>query len=453
MILRGSYVEWTTLRRRKNRVEVLAQDRADADLQEPLIPGNEDQASQIYRSCPALTGEFSLGLPSAQVMLRVVELPDADPEDLASMVELQVDKFVPFQVDRIESGWEVLRKNGSSLRVLVAAVLREHVEHLGQPFLLHHKTPTRVDVEVLGWWQLLKDSGEVQEVGRQAFLLLEPGGVELIISQEGEAVRLQNLGAISADPEEAATQIAEELVYTLTTLEAEWGGVIASRLHVWHWREEGDVLLSSLRASSDLEWVEHRFSDLPPLSEGLARRLLEHPEGLNLRPEVWKAASATRRFRRRLITATVILLTLWVLGMASLWILSRVEGPRYASRLAEVTRLEESASVVSQMQKRLDALEQYADRTYSSLECLRESTLILPQGVELNRFSYEKEKGIKLEGEAPSADRVYDYVAALERSDLFTEVNTGRINDRRRPNGSLFVRFDLEAMLPEGDEP
>jgi len=91
------------------------------------------------------------------------------------------------------------------------------------------------------------------------------------------------------------------------------------------------------------------------------------------------------------------------------------------------------------------------DRTYSSLECLRETALLLPSGVELNSFAYKKKDAVDLRGQASSADPVYDYVEALERSELFGKVTPGDIRTRMK-QGTRSTEFKIEALLPGGEE-
>jgi len=351
LVIRGSYVEWTSLRSRKGGTEQLAHEKADADLPDPVDLGQEDQADKLYKTLAKAKGDRSVALRSDLALLRVIDLPVAeDAEELEGMIELQVDKFAPFQLDRLEISHEVLVPGEQTQRVLIAAVLREHIEQLGAPFLLHKESPLRVDLEVLGWWKLLKDHGDVQEVGRQIFLLLEPGGTELIIAQDGHPVLLRTLGShVDVSEEEFIAEIVEETHYTLTSLESEWGVVHTPRLYLWHWGAEPNGVREGLVQECALEVISRRFDDLPPLSEGIARRFAEHPDGLNLIPSAWKETRAAHALRKRMAGASVALLVLWALGMIALTAMTKLEAPRHEQRMVQVEALEGDAEEVRQL--------------------------------------------------------------------------------------------------------
>jgi Tfp pilus assembly protein PilN len=452
LVVRGGYLEWTTLRQRKGKVEKAAQERADAGLEPPVDLNDEVQAKAVYKAFGGGQGAVSVSIPSSKGLLRVVDLPATEPDELMGMAEFQVDKFAPFQLDRLKISYEILSQDESSSRVLIVAVQRHFLEAAGNPFLIHSQNPDRVDIEVLGWWRLLKDHGDIQDEGRQVVLLLEPGGAELIFVQDGQPVILRTLGGHS-DPSDKdfVEEVSEETHYTLTSMESEWGVLQTSVLHLWHWGDVPEPLCRALEKECDVQ-VRHRsFDELPPLSEGIARRQIDQSEGVNLCLEEWRDMESSRKLKKRLLVSAAAVMTVWVIGMAVLVAVVKTEEPRYQNLLQDVTALEGQAAEVKQLKSRLDELELYADRTYSVLECLRELSLLLPSGVEWTSLSYKKQEGVDLRGQAPSADPVYDYVEALERSALFESVTPDDIRTRVQ-QGVRMTQFKIEAQLPGGEE-
>ena len=154
--------------------------------------------------------------------MRVVDLPTSDPAEMAGMVELQVDKFSPFPVEHMAVAFELLSQKETSSRVLIATVQREIVENLGAAFREAGILPHWIDVEVMGWWTLLKEQGELPETGRTVLLILDGNGAELIICEDGIPVVIRSLGtAAGVSEDEFYAELADEIGYTLTTLEAE----------------------------------------------------------------------------------------------------------------------------------------------------------------------------------------------------------------------------------------
>ena len=110
---------------------------------------------------------------------------------------------------------------------------------------------------------------------------------------------------------------------------------------------------------------------------------------------------------------------------------------------AEARRLEEPALAVRALKATLNELQVYADRSASPLECLREVSLALPDGVSMNSYVYVKGEDLKIRGEAREAQAVYDFVSALEASDLFPGVHNDGVNTRSGKSA-----FSLTVFLP-----
>jgi Tfp pilus assembly PilM family ATPase len=132
LVVRRGELAWTTLRRRKNRLEV-AERRQEAfempagvtDLAAPEV------LQRLKPLCAQIKGRVAVALPSDQALLRVVRLPTLDAAEIRDMAALQVDKFSPFPIEQMAVSQEVLHQQDGASRVLVAAVQQEHVQKLG----------------------------------------------------------------------------------------------------------------------------------------------------------------------------------------------------------------------------------------------------------------------------------------------------------------------------------
>jgi hypothetical protein len=78
---------------------------------------------------------------------------------------------------------------------------------------------------------------------------------------------------------------------------------------------------------------------------------------------------------------------------------------------------------VSNMRDRVRLIQSYMNYTNSALELLRISTELLPpEGITFYGFTYSKEDGVKISGEADTASLVYDYVDAMKEEPIFETV-------------------------------
>lgn len=470
VVLRKGAVEWTTIRQAKAGFEVADRDAAALELPaQEGEPAATDVGAALKKACGSLKGRLCVAAPSEKTLLRVVDLPTADAAEMGGMVDLQVDKFSPFPVEHMSVSFEVLARKEKSSRVLIAAIQRDHIDHLGAVFARAGLLPHWIDVEVLAWWHLLKQSGAVPEAGRKAILLLDRTGTELIVAQDGVPVVFRSLGtAEGIPPEEFQGEVADETAYTLTALEAERGSSPMAPIGLWYASDglppklalpgaeaAGDApaeLLAKLRTACELDVQSHPLESLGPLSEGLARRTAVRQElAVDLAPAEWHTQEQSRKTKRTLLTATAVFLAVWLLAVGGFVAGLQIEKGRLAALKASVGRLEGPAQEVRDLQDRIRSFEQYADRTHSALECLREVSAALPEGIDLVSFSFRKEGALTVRGEAASAEPVYDFFQALEQSELFDKVEPEAVR-QRTSGGAVKSEFSVTCRLPGAPE-
>jgi Tfp pilus assembly protein PilN len=453
-VLREGNLDWTILRSSKGRLDVLAHD------QEALPYSSNSSEETVQQKIAALKklhgrlrGLLCLSLPSDKVLVRVVDLPTIDPDEMRSMIDLQVDKFSPFPIEHMSVSFEVLEKKSASSLVLIAAVQREVVDNLGGPFLKAGFLPHWIDIEVMGWWYLLREAGRVHEQGRQIFVLLDHSGTELLVSQDGRPVLFRSLGSGEVDPE-LTSELVEEIGYTMTSLEAEWGGAAHTRVSVWHWngQEAAPKLADELTRDFGAETQLQKLDDLPLLSEGLGRRAATRgDQTLDLTPPEWHQKEQARKTRKGLIVATAAFLSIWLILIAGFILALNIQRNKLVALKTQVEQLEAPALEVRRLQGKVKSFEQYADRTHSSLECLLQVTTVLPNGVDLTSFIYKKGSTLNLRGESDSAEPIYDFFQALEQSKFFTLVKPEGVTTRMQGNRSR-AQFGVTLGLP-GEQP
>ena len=450
-------LEWTVLRRVKEAWEISSQ--GDAAL--PMPEGAEGWVSAgVFR--PYLRnfkGKISVALPTGRVLLRMALLPSTEAVELRGMAELQTDKFSPFPIETVAAGAEVLEASGTSSLVAMAVVRREDVEAIGRAFQESGPPPDVVDVEALGWWWGIQHGGKLPAHGSQILVRATPTGVDLAVVRDGAPLLFRALppppmAEEGADRAEWADECVEEVADSLTSLETEWGGAGMPTLHVFHEASRPFPCAEKLQKVLGLEALfTHALEDLPTASEGVARRLAvpAAPLAMDLAPEVWRAADVERRTRRKLMRTATVFLAAWLLAIGVFWTLLNVQRGRMARLLAQVEEMEGPAKEIRRLRAKVADLSQYADRTHSALECLRVVSQSLPEGMDLTSFVYRKGDALSLRGDSDEPDKVYGFIQALEKAELFPEVKSEGISTRNTPQGPL-SQFGLTVILPGNGE-
>jgi Tfp pilus assembly protein PilN len=452
LLIRGAALEWIAVRRTGDRLDAGPVERAELEGAEPgldlLALAEKDRAAVVRglaAQCRCAAGDLVLALPSAWVLLRVLDLPAAEPSELAGMIELQVDKFSPFPPESTLMSYEVLVRNETQQKVLVAVASGERVDAVGRLLAEAGLRVRGVDVAVLGWWRVLSDGGHIPKDGMHVLLRRGAGDCDLLVIQDGLPAAMRSLTDLQGmDETEADAEIQRETLFTLSALG--WDGGAAS-LHaaVYH---EGAAPRGLAKGLADTLGATVQTVDLGTLASpalGIALRRLAPARGLDLAPAAWHQSERRKGFRRRMIGLSVGVAALWVLAAGGLFGGLQFQRSRVDALNTRLAGLEPEVKAVRAVRDRVLALQQHIDRTYSALECLREVSDLLPPGIELRTSVYRKARNVELQGLAESVALVYDFKKELDDSELFERVEMGRTV--KTPDGREM--FKITAHLPQ----
>ncbi len=455
---RESGIEWTTLARGKKGIEILAARQASFEPAGDAPADPAARAAELGRLGPGAVGALTVGLAPGKLLMRVVDLPTTDPAELADMIQLQVDQASPFPEDRMAVSYEVLRTTESGCRVLIAAALKDHIEGLGGLFRAAGLPVSRMDADIMGWWRLLTMGQAVPPSGRRLILLLEPEGGVWIAVQDGVPLAFKAVGAPgSLSPGEYADELASDLGALIVSLDLDHGVMPVSGLDVWCRGQEPEGLVARLGRELGQDARLHALDSLPPLSEGLARRMVQPPftpgvpgpgAVLDLVPPEWRAAARSRRFRRRLILVSACALGLWAAAILAFLTGFQLNQRALARQEAAMAGLQTPAGGVRLLQRQVRSFEVYLDRQQSALECLLAFSSALPADVNMTTFQFNKGRSVALRGEARLVDPIYDFKKALDQVPLFKSVEMGNVQPGRRKDLTVQT-FQITAQLKD----
>lgn len=451
----SSGISWNSARRKKKRLEISELRRKDVALtgtSEGVDFKAEENLHALKKALSGVEGLCCYALPASSMLLRVTELPSTDARELESMVELQVDKFCPFSVEQMQYSFEILVRREEGARVLIAAVKKDVVTTLGSALrhggiILH-----RLDCRAVVWWSCMKERGLLAAHGRQTILLLEAGDISMIVLHHGEPVVFRALGMCNLyELREDFEELLDEVRFTLTTLEAEWGSAEEACLDVWSAGDVPEPFRAVLEEAYPGLLHFHRLNELSPLTEALARRSAEQGAVLlNLSPSTWLADERYRAALHRLGLLSALFLGLWLTVMVVLIVYMHIRMQSFDALQSGHAALQERANTARQLRAKVKSLQQYSDRSRSALEVLREVSIRLPAGVDLTSMSYKKGEAANVKGTAGEAEPIHDFIAAVEQSGLFTNVVADNIVSKR-DHDKVRTDFSIELELPGGE--
>ena len=402
--LNDQALEWCSLKEAASRKD--SSERQESSVL--LDPAAEDAVVGAVRDAAhQLKGDLHVAIPVDQTLIHILELPSDDPEEIAGMVELQLDDIAPFPPEQMYHDFEILTSTGTSSSVAVLAVHRNVVDHLGDAFRDAKLRIERLDVDIFARWQQIVDQhSDASAPGVRLFLLVENGQEILVAAQEGTLLQVRPL----AKPDEGEAwgdNVAEEVEISLTALEVDYPGVEPRELHIWH--QGGTPNMGDLASTLGIPVKTHSLAQLPSLAEGVAVRGVDADERrMDLVPQEWKDEEAERVAKKKFARTAVAILGTWALVVASLFGLSMYENARVSNLEEKVAELEGPVSSVSLMRSQGASLSQFSDRTFSVLECLREAIVQLPPNVEFSGWSYKKGRGVSIKGSSKDTRPIFD---------------------------------------------
>jgi len=444
-------IEWTSWQIKPDGAERVQQDAVPVDFSgdttEELIASIElpDNVTEH------LTGDITVPLRTSELLMRVMELPAVEEDEITDMVGFQIDKISPFPSDQLAISHEVLRQTEETSLVLMAAAKRSCIDAIGDIFKEKGVRIHGIDARVLGWMKLLEDEGHVAGDDCETFIIDDGIDFSLVVVESGIPVAFRMLDT-QTDDMNAVDELAYEIGYTLTLLDTEHDLPSPSAIQFWSHGDLAKGLIAKLSEKSGLPVHHHPLDSLPPLSEGIIRRTMAGESRIELIPTEWVEHERRKQLRRKFTLISSSIAAVWIMVLLVFYSIYKVRDMRLNRVEKRIAAIEPGARQALENRQKLKALKVYTDRSDSALECLREITQMLPPGnIEFASYNYKKGKGVTLRGTAGNDETVYDYFEALTASSLFDRLKDQSVN-AKTIKGVRGAVFSVTLELPTEEE-
>jgi hypothetical protein len=337
----------------------------------------------------------------------VLQLPATEPAEIQGMLELQAEEISPFPPEATLLAWEVLQSSERQSRVLMALCSRNPLNKLHDVYAKVGIVPSRVDIDVLGWVELIKQD-HLSDAEDCLVLLLDGDRSHAVAWHQGHVCLIRSLVGAREYSQET---IREELMMILLALESSFPMADAQKVQVWH---DGELPAWAKEPREGWDVRIENLDTLPPLTQGLAQRG-RHPHSLNLAPKEWQEEKRRNSTRKQNINRAAILVGGWMILMMGFlgWSLYRQSGLRSLERLNDANA--QAVTDVENLSSRVRSLTQFTDRSSSALENLLTLATAAPGSgsIVIEDYRYEKAEGVTLSG-TTSGD-VQPFYQFLER--------------------------------------
>ena len=397
--------------------------------------------------------EAVLALPLNRLLVRMVRL-SAD-EDVQTSCEATLRKMSPFPDEALTVGYELVHEDESGRVVIAAALPESATDDIAEALDAAKLTLVRIDMLVLGQlrgiWNTLGDSQ-----GRRLLLFRS---VDCLSALVLDGDRPSSIRAI-----DEANDIRREVMLSLLEAEDFCGAksleeIVVIESDASDVNEEGEPAASPTSQDFDV------LSSFAPLRRitvgadaalvGVAERAAEEG-GLNALPESWREMLEETRFKHKMVKWLAIAGGIWFLIVATLFGVPIAYGFMTDYQKSLSRQHARQYNEVKEMKAKVDLIHKYSDHARGALEIMKALSDRLPEGITLNSWTYKRDEGVRVVGDAETAEAVYkfkdemDSLAAGEGEDaehLFGIVNLNG------PNASKSgYRFDIDCQYGGEEE-
>lgn len=390
-------------------------------------------------------------LPQDQVFLRVVQLPAADPQELLSMVELQLEKLSPLPVAQIVWSIELLPRSKDNLQpVIVVIAARDVVEsYLG---VLESAGYLADRLEIPCLHQLL--GAPLDQNGVWIFPILQADSPLCLVAWSSNSL-LQQLQLLHL-PEGAG---GVDLVIEQLTKTA-WAGEIEG----WLASPFSCHLVADLAIASEWERALRLWTDRPvtvteplsvdKLSEFGAGRACRDESRVNLLPPEYAARYQQQLVDRVWMGGLGAVLVAYILGVIFYFGALQIANFRYNSLENKIASISNDYTNAIRLKERIDVLQNQLYLKYAALDSLRAVSEKLPTDLTLVSFQFQKGQKLLLSGTAPSdqSTQITDYNEDLRKmkvdgQKLFSKVGPPTWQSRAAVGGGQTLNWSFTCDL------
>jgi type II secretory pathway component PulL len=381
------------------------------------------------------------GLPCEEVLCRALYLPTTNEAELHQMLALQIDQLTPVPLDEVVYDFEPLEEADGQTLVLVAiarkSVVNERVARLEECGL----PPELVSIDALSLYRSFLQGDVIERDDRLNALVLLRGAVVHILVYAGGWPLLVRSVYWSSQTGDLATTLSHELRCTQLSAQAEWPG-----------RDLGTVRVAAVDAGLEPQarqvaeqWGTAGLVIADGAVPSPARCLCPltvRERRFNLLPDEWRQRRRAARMKRLAVRWLAVAGVVYLLGFTAFALVRQLRKAQVDTLQAQIGGLEPEYRASRQLHSELVAMQKQLDTKYSSLDVLREISMLMSANIKLDTFSFRRDETVVLKGQANSAEAVYDLISRIEQCELFSEVKTPGV----KTQGSL-TKFELVATL------
>ena len=414
--------------------------------------------------------EAVLALPLNRLLVKMVRVPQ--DEDPVAFSEPILKTLSPFPADALTVSCETVRDDENGRVVIAAALPESAADDIGEALDAEKLSVVRIDSlalgQIRGIWNALGESSARRLVLLDSTDCLscivldgdQPSAIRAITDRTNlwREVTLSLLEAEDFGGEKKLDEIVVVRSGEAESGEAESGEAESLPLQD---KDESSTSGSGKDSASPLLGLSS-FAPVRTIEVGSDAALVgvaersADPAALNALPSTWQEMLEETRFKAKLTRYLAIAGGVWTLVMAVLFGVPVVYGFMTDHQKSLSKQHQRQYQAVKEMKAKVDLIHKYSDHARGALEIMKAVSDRLPEGITLSSWTYKRDEGVRVSGDAATAEDVYAFKDAMDALSEGEEEDAEvifNVVDLSGPNASKGVyRFDLDCQYQTGDE-
>jgi hypothetical protein len=349
-------------------------------------------------------------LPAEQVFLRVVQMPQTDASEIASMLEFQLEKLSPLPVAQIVWSFEIIpSREINNVTAVVIIVARDLVEERIGATEQGGYQPDRLELPHV--YQLV---AEVPETDGVWIYPWSENGKQFCIATWWFTGTMRNIQLIHLPTAGDGAKLLEEQL-----MKTAWAGEMEGWLNFpIHWNVVAPVETAAEWQKLLQTWVDGpvAVADQMPadhLAQFSAARAFRNEPAANLLPPEFAVRYRQQFIDRIWMRGLFAVAGLYIVGVLAYFF--AVQYVKFKARNIDnrVASVAQSYTNTLRLRERVQVLQDQQALKYAALDCWKAASDLLPTELTLNSLIFGKGRTLELRGTAENSKALADYNDAL----------------------------------------
>ena len=388
--------------------------------------------------------EVVLALPLSRLIMTMVSVPkDEDSVEFATPV---LQKLSPFPDEALTVSCETVRESEEGRVVIATALPESAADDIAEALDAAKFNVVQIDALVLGAMRGLWKEIACSDTGRKLVLIRD---VDCI-----SAVVLDGDGPSSIRAIQPGAELKREVMLSLLDAE-DFGGA----------RKLDEIVVVESEEAESVPLQDDALTVFAPVRRitvgaqaalvGVAERAKDETS-LNALPESWREVLDETRYKAKMFRYLAVAGGLWLLIMGTLFGVPIAYGFMTDHQKSLSKQHARQFKAVKDMKAKVDLIHKYSDHARGALEIMKAVSDRLPEGVTLASWDYKREDGVRVKGDADTAEATYafkdamDALAAGEGEDAEPIFNEVLLSGPNASKGKF--SFNLDCQYQKEDE-